>query len=184
MFVAIPTAIPAAPLTSRFGKRDVDIAQHLGCEWAEPRFRVPHRGGRIVVDRAEVPLPVDQRVAQGEVLRHPDQRVVDRRVAVRVVLTHHLADDERALPVGPVRLEAEVVHRVEDAPVDRLQPVPDIGQRPSDDHAHRVIEVGGAHLLLELAGLERLGHVDQAVVGLSHAQSPPSRCAGLRGPRA
>ncbi len=31
----------------------------------------------------------------------------------------------------------------------RLQPVADIGQRPRHDHAHRVIEVGALHLLLD-----------------------------------
>ena len=39
---------------------------------------VPHRGCRVVVDRAEVALAVNQQVTQGEVLRHPHQRVVDR----------------------------------------------------------------------------------------------------------
>ena len=162
MLVAIPTAIPEEPLTSRFGNRagrtsgscvrlvvvgaevdgvGVDVAQHLGREAGEAGLGVPHRGGGVVVDRAEVALAVDQRVAQREVLRHPDQRVVDRRVAVRVVLAHHLADDEGALAVGPGRLQAEVVHRVEHAAVDRLQAVAHVGQRPADDHAHRVIEV-------------------------------------------
>ena len=99
----------------------VDVAQHLGGDARHSRLRVPHRRGRVFVDRAEVALAVDQRVAQGEVLRHPHQRVVDRRVAVRVVLAHDLADDEGALAVGPGRLQAEVVHRVEHPPVDRLR---------------------------------------------------------------
>ena len=76
---------------------------------------------------------------------------------MRVVLTHHLADDEGALAVRAVRLQAEVVHRVEDAAVDRLEAVADVGQRAADDHAHRVVEVGGAHLLLELALLDVAG---------------------------
>ena len=132
----------------------VDVAEHLGRERAEARLGVPHRGCGVPVDRAEVALAVDQRVAQREVLRHPDERVVDGGVAVRVVLAHHLADDEGALPVRPVRLQAEVVHRVEDAAVHRLQAVADVGQRPAHDHAHRVVEVARAHLLLELAGLD------------------------------
>jgi hypothetical protein len=45
-------------------------------------------------------LPVDER-AHREVLREPDEGVVDRLVAVRVVLpAHHLADDRRALAEG------------------------------------------------------------------------------------
>ncbi len=110
--------------------------------------------GGIVVDRAEVALAVDEHVAQREVLRHPCQRVVDRRVAVRVVLAHHLADDEGGLSVGPVRLQAKVVHRVEHTAVHRLQAVADVGQGAADDHAHRVVEIRRAHLVGQLALLD------------------------------
>ena len=74
----------------------VELAQHLLGELREPRLGVAHRGRRVVVDRAEVALAVDERVAQRERLRHPDERVVDRRVAVRVMVAHHVADDVRA----------------------------------------------------------------------------------------
>ncbi len=76
---------------------------------------------------------------------------------MRVVLAHHLADDEGALAVGAGRLQADVVHRVEHPPVYGLQPVAHVRQRPTDDHAHRVIEVRGAHLFLELALLDPPG---------------------------
>ncbi len=132
----------------------VDVAQQLGREAGQARLGVPHRGGWIVVDRAEVALAVDEHVAQREGLRHPCQRVVDRRVAVRVVLAHHLADDEGGLAVGPVRLQGEVVHRVEHAPVHRLEAVAHVGQRPADDHAHRVVEIRRAHLGRQLALLD------------------------------
>ncbi len=135
----------------------VDVAQQLGREAGQPRLGVPHRRRRVVVDRAEVALSVDQRVAQGEVLRHPHQRVVDRRVAVRVVLAHHLADDEGALAVGAGRLQADVVHRVEDPAVNRLESVAGVGQGAADDHAHRVIEVRRAHLFLEAAVFDVAG---------------------------
>ena len=129
----------------------VDVAQQLGREAGQARLGVPHRRRRVVVDRAEVALAVDEHVAQRELLRHPHQRVVDRRVAVGVVLAHHLADDEGALAVGAGRLQADVVHRVEDAAMDRLEPVAGVRQRPPDDHAHRVIEVRRTHLFLETA---------------------------------
>ena len=68
-----------------------DLAQaHLG---------VAHRRRRIAVDRAEIALPVDQRQAHGEILRHAHQRVVDRLVAVRMVFTDDVADDARRLAV-------------------------------------------------------------------------------------
>ena len=49
-----------------------------------PRFGVAHGGGIIAVDIAEIALPVDQRIALGEILREPHQRVIDRLIAVRM----------------------------------------------------------------------------------------------------
>jgi hypothetical protein len=89
MFVAMPTAMPADPLTSRFGngaagpwlprssRRSwdevdgllVEIRHHLVAERLEPRFGVSHRRRRVAVDRSEVALAVHQRVAHVEVLR-------------------------------------------------------------------------------------------------------------------
>ena len=148
----------------------VEVAQHLARERRQPRLRVPHRGGRVVVDRAEVALAVDERVAHREVLREPDERVVDRRVAVRVVLAHHLADDAGALGVAAVGLQARLVHREQHAPVHRLEAVAHVGQRAPDDHGHRVVQVGGAHLLLEPARLD-VAAADQV---RGRHRSPPS----------
>jgi hypothetical protein len=75
----------------------VDVVEHLGGDRGETGLRVPHRGGAIAVDAAEVALAVDQRVAHREVLGEPDQCVVQGDIAVRVVLAHHLADDGGAL---------------------------------------------------------------------------------------
>jgi hypothetical protein len=102
MFVAMPTAMPGAPFTSRFGKRDGRTVgsravrrnsersrrcrrrcrEELGRDPREARFRIAHRCGRIVVDISEVALRIDERVTHREGLRHPDERVVDGRVAV------------------------------------------------------------------------------------------------------
>ena len=125
MLVAMPTAMPPAPLTSRFGKfagrtdrlllaavvvrLEVDrvlvevVEQRTWATLREPRLGVALGRRRIAVDRAEIALPVDQRHAHGEVLRHAHQRVVDRLVAVRVILAHHVADDARRLAVGAVQ---------------------------------------------------------------------------------
>ena len=124
MLVAMPTAMPDEPLTSRFGnarrqhqrlaapcrrssgtKSTVSLSMSASSSWAifaSRHLGVAHRRRVVAVDRAEVALPVDQRVAQREVLRHAHERVVDRGVAVRVVLAHHVADDARALHVRPV----------------------------------------------------------------------------------
>src|SRR5690606_14533063 len=82
---------------------------------------------------------------------------------MRVVLADHVADDARRLVVGLVAVRAELVHRVQDAPMDRLEAVADVGERAAHDHAHGVIEVAAAHLVLEVDRddfLGELGHRD------------------------
>ncbi len=135
----------------------VDVPQHLGRETREPAFRVAHRGGGVVVDVPEVPLPVDERVAQRKRLRHADEGVVDRLVAVRVVVTHDITDDAGRLEPGAIRLQAGLVHCIEHAAVDRLQAVTGVGQSARDDDAHRIVDEARAHLLLELSALDAAG---------------------------
>ena len=91
----------------------VDVAHHVHRQRRHPALGVPRGGRRVVTGAAEVALPLDQRIPQAPVLDEPHQGVVDRTVAVRVVLPHDVADDAAALvepAVGPV---ATVVHRVE-----------------------------------------------------------------------
>ena len=71
-----------------------------------------------------------------------------------MILAHAIAYDPGTLHVRPVGLEAEVLHRVEHAPVDGLEAVADVGEGAPHDHAHRVIHVRRAHLLDELAILD------------------------------
>ena len=143
----------------------VEIRHHLFGERLEPRLGVAYRRRRIAVDRAEVPLAVDQGIAHVEVLRQAHERVVDRRVAVRVVVADDLADDLRALAVGPVGREAHLAHAVEHAAVRRLQAVAHVRQRPPDDHAHGVIHVRALHLVFDVDGelvQGDVGHRDRA----------------------
>ncbi len=125
----------------------VDVVKQGVRDLGETGFRVTHRGGGIAIDRTEIALPVDQRQAHGEILRHTHQRVIDRLVAVRVIFTHHVADGAGRLAERLVPVEAVLVHRVEDAPMHRLQTVARIRKRARHDHAHRVIEVGPLHLI-------------------------------------
>ncbi len=128
----------------------LDVGENLAGDLRHARFGVAHRGGRVAVHRAEVALPVDQRVAHREVLRQADDGVVDGRVAVRVVLTDHVADDARRLLVSLVVLVAEFVHRPEHAPVDGLEPVAHVRQRAPDDDRHGVVEIRTAHLVFDV----------------------------------
>ncbi len=113
----------------------------------EAHLGVTHGRRRIAVDRTEIPLPIHQRQAHGKILRHAHKRVIHRLVAVRMIFTDNVADDARRLAVGLVPLVAVLVHRVEDAPMHRLEPVARVRQRPRHDHAHGVIEVALFHFL-------------------------------------
>ncbi|MBP1770654.1 MAG: hypothetical protein H6P96_1272 [Candidatus Aminicenantes bacterium] len=134
----------------------VDVGHELVGQLLHPDFGVAHGRRRVAVDAAEVALPVDEQVAQAEVLGHADQRVVGGLVAVRMVLADDVADDAGRLLVGLVVVGAALVHGVEDAAVDRLEAVLDVRDGPADDDAHGVVEVGPAHLLFEAGDREVL----------------------------
>src|SRR5690606_30792457 len=99
----------------------------------------------VPVDRAEVALTVDQRVAQREVLDHPDERIVDGRVGVWMEALEHLTDDTGRLAVARVGTYAHLVHAVQDAPLNGLESITHVREGALDDDAHRVIEVRAPH---------------------------------------
>ncbi len=127
----------------------VDVGEHLVGDLGQARLGVAHRRRRVAVDRPIVALPVDQRIAQRELLDHAHQRLVDRRVAVGMVLAHAVADDAGRLLVGAVPVEPEPLHRVQDAAVDRLETVADVRERAADDDGHRVVQIGLPHFLFD-----------------------------------
>ena len=137
----------------------VDVVEQRMGGMGEPRLGVAHGRRRVAIHRPVIALAVDQGQAHGEVLRHAHHGVVDRGVAVRVILAHHVADDAGRLAVGAVPVHPFLVHREQDPAMHRLQPVAHVGQCAAHDHAHGVIEVGAAHLLLDRHGrdIERLG---------------------------
>ena len=134
----------------------VDAGQQRLGDLGEPRLGVAHGGGVIAVDVAEVALPFDQRIAGGEILGETHQRVVDRLVAVRVVLADHVADHARALLEGAVGVEPQLAHGVEQPAMHRLQAVAHVGQRARHDGAQRIGEVALAQRISELHRLDRL----------------------------
>ena len=158
-----------------------DVPHHLHSQRGEAALGVTHGGRAVVAAGSEVALPVDERVAHRPGLGHADQSVVDRGVAVRVVVTHGLRHGLRGLHVGAVRAEAAVVHRVEQSSVHGLQAVAHLGQGTADDDRHRVVDVAALHLL---ADVDRMDPVEQeltavvaAGVVVAHG-SPNFRLAG------
>ncbi len=124
----------------------VDRCRHRLGGLVHADLGVAHCRGRIVL-RAEVAVPVEQRQPQRPGLHEAYEGVVDRAVAVRVEATHDLTDGPRALGVPAVAPQAHVVHRVEDAPLDGLEPVARVGQGPGVDHRVGVLEEARSHLV-------------------------------------
>ena len=127
----------------------VDVGQQGRGGRGHPGLGVSHRGRHIPIDRAEIALAVDQHQPHREGLGHAHQRHIDRGVTVRVKTAQHVAHDPRTFRIGAIRRHFEVVHRVEDATMHRLEPVARVGQSPGHDHAHGVVEVGASQLVLD-----------------------------------
>ncbi len=155
-----------------FGEIDgilVEIVEQAVGHPRQPRFGVTHRGRGIGVHRAEIALTVDQRHAHRPWLRHPGERVVDRTVAVRVIVAHHVADDLGAFAVRPSCDKPAFLTGEQDPAVHRLQPVTHIRQRAADDHAHRVVEIARLHLINDVDAVKpahrhRGGGIDDVAV--------------------
>ena len=86
----------------------VDVGEHLVGDARHPHLGVTHGGRRVAVHGSEVALTVYEHDAHGERLRHPHQRIVDRRFAVGVVLTYGVTDHPGGLLIGLVPVVPEL----------------------------------------------------------------------------
>ena len=123
-----------------------DIPQHFIGNFGKTGLRVTVGSGGIAIHGAEVAVAVHQHIAHGEILRQTHQSVVDGGVAVGVIPAQHVAHAGGGLLKGAVAGEVVLVHGVENTPVDGLQTVPHVGQRPAHDNGHGVFDVGLLHL--------------------------------------
>ena len=123
-----------------------NVPEHLVGDFGESCLGVAVGGGGVAVHGAEVTVAVHQHVAHGKVLGQTHQSVVHRRVAVGMIPAQHIAHAGGGLFKGPVGGEVVLVHGVENTPVDGLQAVPHVGQRPAHDNGHGVLDVRLLHL--------------------------------------
>ena len=141
-------------------------------------------GSRVIaVDVAEVALAVDQRVANREILGKAGQCVIDRGVAVGVVVAHGVADDLGALEKAALGRQAQLAHGVDDAPVNRLQPVAHVGQRPVHDGRQRIGQIALFQRHLQLHGLDRTRTGETRFVVHGSGLSEPPMLLNHPGPR-
>ena len=97
-----------------------DVLHHLLGNGCQAHLGVAHGRRCVPIHAAKVTLAVHQQVAQRKVLGHAGHGVVDRRVAVGVILAQHFTDNTSALFVRRAGLHSHVVHGVENTPVHRL----------------------------------------------------------------
>ena len=88
----------------------VDAVEEEPRDLGQARLGVAVGGGVVAVDIAEIPLPVDERIALREILRQAHERVVDRLIAMRMVLADDVADDAGAFLEGRARVEPQQPH--------------------------------------------------------------------------
>ena len=128
----------------------IDIFQQRGGDAGETRFGVPVGRGRVAIDRTEVALAIDERIAQGEILRHADEGIVNGGVTVRVEFAEDFANDFGAFAGGAIGRETHLAHAEKDAAVDGFETVADVGKGASHDYAHGVIHVRALHLIFDV----------------------------------
>jgi hypothetical protein len=58
-----------------------------------------------------------------------------------MVFTNHVAHYTRTFPKGAIGRKAQLVHGVENAPMNGFKTVSRIGERPPYDYAHGVFQV-------------------------------------------
>ncbi|OIQ70118.1 hypothetical protein GALL_482710 [mine drainage metagenome] len=139
----------------------VQISQQLMRNFGQPDFGVAHGSGVVAVNRAEITLTINQHMAHGKGLRHTHDGVIHRLVSMRVILTNHITHNTRRFFIRLVPVVAELMHGKQYTPVHRFEAIARVGQSPSNDHAHGVIQVAAAHFVGQTGGqgfFGELGH--------------------------
>ena len=77
-----------------------------------------------------------------------------------VIFAEHFTHHTRALAVRTVAGETQLIHRVENPAMDRLETITGVRQSSADDHAHRVLEVRARHLVAQV-------RLDDPIVGIA-----------------
>ena len=95
-----------------------------------------------------------------------------------VIATQHSTDGGSGLLIFLVGSQAVLVHRIENAAVNRLQTVTHIRQRTADDDTHSVFNVGAFHFVDQIRLADHLIREHNifrliSAIMLCHFVSPP-----------
>ena len=104
------------------------------------------------------PVPfAGRQMTHGEILREPHHRVINGGVAMRVIVTHDLTNDVGALFRGFIDGIARIIHRVDDAALNRLHAVSRIGDRAVFDDVFGIDAKTIAHQVIQSGRLDGFG---------------------------
>ena len=128
----------------------VEVRKHVLGDPFKLGLGVSHGSHRVAVHGSEIALSEDEGITLVPVLGKSRHGVVDAGVAVGVEFAQHLTDD----PGGFLSLsgiaQAEAVHSEKHAPLHGFESVPDIGKGAGYDDGHRIVDVRGTHLVVDL----------------------------------
>ena len=125
----------------------VHVGHKRRAEMRHARLGVTHGGRRIAFHRSKIALTTNERLAHRPRLSHVDQGGVDYRFTVWMIITARVAADFRALAVLSIWKQRQIVHRVQDSSLRRLESVTRIRQGTRDNNGHGVIEERPRYLL-------------------------------------
>src|SRR5207248_1402276 len=92
-------------------------------------LRIAVRSRWVPIDRTEITLTDHETLAHDKVLGQPDQGFIRSGTAVWMVVTSHITDNLGTLSRSAITMQMKLmVHRVQDAPLYRLQAVAHVGQ--------------------------------------------------------
>ena len=143
----------------------VDLANQAQGDLGHARLGITHGRRAVAIDGAEVALPLHQHIAGVEILRQAHHGIVHRGIAVRMILTQHVAHDTRALAERLIGGHAQLVHGVQDTAMNGLEAVAHIGQRAVDNYGHGVGYEALFHLLFQI-------YRNQAILNITHCLIP------------
>ena len=119
-------------------------------------------------------MTIDQRKSHCPRLCHAHQSVIDGAVTVRMQHAHHLTDHAGALHVPLLRFDTHIIHREQDASLDRFQAIAGVRQSTGIDDGIGVFEETGLHLLGDVdvqdVFLELLGGIGHGLVQISSSR--------------
>ena len=86
-------ALRTVKVITKINRFFFDIYQHIVGWFSHAGLGVTHRRWLVAVHRTKVTLALNKRIAERPPLRQTHHRVINRRVAVRVIFTHHVTNN-------------------------------------------------------------------------------------------